>query len=79
MKVTVSRVWLTPAAMVKPARPFMTRSVLEWTALLVFRFTTVPVPVTPPWMVRPPAGMTISPGVVGLMFSVPRFTTVPPV
>ena len=80
LKVTLLRVWLTEAAKVRLARPFIVRSVDAAMALLVLRLTVVPAPCSPPWMVSPPAGMTTTePSVtVGLIFSVPRLTTVPP-
>ena len=77
LNVTLLRVWLTAAANVRPALPFIVRSLEAAMALLVFRLTVVPVPWTPPLMTRPPAGITMSPGVLGLMVSVPRLTTVP--
>ena len=47
----------------------------------VLTFNVVPVPVMPPLRVRPPVGRTTTlPSViVGVRFSVPRLSTVPPV
>ena len=72
---------MTEAAKVRLALPFIVRSVEAAMALLVLRLTVTPAPWSPPWMVRPPAGMTTTvPSVtVGLMFRMPRLTTVPSV
>ena len=78
-KTMLSRVWLTLAANVKAEAPLIVRTVLAAIALLVLRLTVGPPPVTPPSMRSPPAGITTSPAVVGLILVVPRLMTVPSV